>query len=101
MNEINVNTVVKKLDNIEHMIWEDRKFFMRMMYKVDKILQFINDFTVMDNIPLDDIPLDDIMSKDEQKVMKELTDKLSDIKQFEKEMDKYRKYLNPDQVGES
>ena len=96
MNEINVNTVVKKLDNIEHMIWEDRKFFMRMMYKVDKILQFINDFTVMDNIPLDDI-----MSKEEQKMMKELTDKLSDMKQFEKVMMEYGRDINPDQVGES
>ncbi len=96
MNEINVNTVVKKLDNIEHMIWEDRKFFMRMMYKVDKILQFINDFTVMDNIPLDDI-----MNKEEQKMMKELTDKLSDMKQFEKVMMEYGRDINPDQVGES
>ena len=96
MNEINVNTVVKKLDNIEHMIWEDRKFFMRMMYKVVKILQFINDFTVMDNIPLDDI-----MSKEEQKMMKELTDKLSDMKQFEKVMMEYGRDINPDQVGES
>jgi len=96
MSETKLNTIVKKIDNIEQMIWEDRKFFIKMLHKVDKILQFINDFTVMD-----DIPLDEIMSKDEQKVMKELTDKLSDIKQFEKEMDKYRKYLNPDQVGES
>jgi hypothetical protein len=96
MSETKLNTIVKKIDNIEQMIWEDRKFFINMLHKVDKILQFINDFTVMD-----DIPLDEIMSKDEQKVMKELTDKLSDIKQFEKEMDKYRKYLNPDQVGES
>ena len=96
MNEINVNTVVKKLDNIEHMIWEDRKFFMRMMYKVDKILQFINDFTVMDNIQLDDI-----INKEEQKMMKELTDKLSDMKQFEKVMMEYGRDINPDQVGES
>ena len=69
---------------------------MKMIFKVDKILQFINDFTVMD-----DIPLDDIMSKDEQKMMKDLTDKLSDMKQFEKEILKYGRDINPDQVGES
>ncbi len=96
MSEVNLNTIFKKLDNIEHLMWEDRKFFMKMMFKVDKILQFINDFTVMD-----DIPLDDIMSKDEQKMMKDLTDKLSDMKQFEKEILKYGRDINPDQVGES
>ena len=73
-----------------------RSIFMKMIFKVDKILQFINDFTVMD-----DIPLDDIMSKDEQKMMKDLTDKLSDMKQFEKEILKYGRDINPDQVGES
>ena len=96
MSEVKLDIIVKKIDNIEQLIWEDRKFFIKLMHKVDKLLQFTNEFTVMDNIPLDDI-----MSKDEQKMMKELTDKLSGIKQFEKEMDKYRKYLNPDQVGES
>jgi hypothetical protein len=41
------------------------------------------------------------MSKDEQKMMKDLTDKLSDMKQFEKEILKYGRDINPDQVGES
>ena len=96
MSETKLNTIIKKINDIEKLIWDDRKFYIRLAHKMDTILQFIDSFTA-----IDDIPLDDIMSKDEQKVMKELTDKLSDIKQFEKEMDKYRKYLNPDQVGES
>ena len=96
MSENKLNLIVKKVNNIEQLIWEDRKFFIRIAHKLDKIIHFIDSFTAFD-----DIPIDDIMSKDEQKIMRELTDKLSDIKQFEKEMDKYRKYLNPDQVGES
>ena len=96
MSETKLNTIIKKVNDIEKLIWDDRKFYIRLASKMDTILQFIDSFTA-----IEDIPLDDIMSKDEQKVMKQLTDKLSDIKQFEKEMDKYRKYLNPDQVGES
>ena len=96
MSETKLNTILKKVNDIEKLIWDDRKFYIRLASKMDTILQFIDSFTA-----IEDIPLDDIMSKDEQRVMKELTDKLSDIKQFEKEMDKYRKYLNPDQVGES
>ena len=96
MSETKLNTIIKKVNDIEKLIWDDRKFYIRLASKMDTILQFIDSFTA-----IEDIPLDDIMSKDEQKVMKQLTDKLSDIKQFEKEMDKYRKYLNPDQIGES
>jgi hypothetical protein len=47
------------------------------------------------------MPLDDMLSKDEQKLMTELTDKLSNIKQFEEDMVKFRKMINSDQVGES
>ena len=96
MSETKLDIILKKVNDIEKLIWDDRKFYIRLANKMDTILQFIDNFTA-----IEDIPLDDIMSKDEQKVMKQLTDKLSDIKQFEKEMDKYRKYLNPDQIGES
>ena len=96
MSETKSKTIVEKIDNIEHLMWEDRKFFMRMMYKIDKVLHFIDSFTAFDGIPLDDV-----LSKDEQKLMTELTDKLSNIKQFEKDMVKFRKMINSDQVGES
>jgi len=96
MSETKLKTIVKKIDNIEHLMWEDRKFFMRMMHKVDKVLHFIDSITAFDNMPLDDM-----LSKDEQKLMTELTDKLSNIKQFEEDMVKFRKMINSDQVGES
>ena len=96
MSETKLNTILKKVNDIEKLIWDDRKFYIRLASKMDTILQFIDSFTA-----IEDIPLDEIMSKDEQKIMRELTDKLSNIKQFEKEMDKYRKYLDPDQIGES
>jgi hypothetical protein len=96
MSETKLKTIVKKIDNIEHLMWEDRKFFMRMMYKIDKVLHFIDSFAAFD-----DMPINDVLSKDEQKLMTELTDKLSNIKQFEEDMVKFRKMINSDQVGES
>jgi hypothetical protein len=96
MSEIKLKTIVKKIDNIEHLIWEDRKFFIRMMMKMDKVLYFIDSFT-----DVDDMQLNGILNTDEQKLMTELTDKLSNIKQFEEDMVKFRKMINSDQVGES
>ena len=96
MSEIKLKTIVKKIDNIERFMWEDRKFFISMMMKMDKVLRFIDSFTTFD-----DMQLDDVLSKDEQKLMTELTDKLSNIKQFEEDMVKFRKMINSDQVGES
>ena len=96
MSETKLKTIVKKIDNIEHLMWEDRKFFMRMMYKIDKVLHFIDSFAAFD-----DMPINDVLSNDEQKLMTELTDKLSNIKQFEEDMVKFRKMINSDQVGES
>ena len=96
MSETKLKTIVKKIDNIEHLIWEDRKFFISIMMKMDKVLHFIDSFTAFD-----DMQLDDVLNKDEQNLMTELTNKLSNIKQFEEDMVKFRKMINSDQVGES
>ena len=96
MSETKLKTIVKKMDNMEYLMWEDRKFFMCMMRKIDKVLHFIDSFTAFD-----DMLLDDVLSKDEQKLMTELTNKLSNIKQFEEDMVKFRKMINSDQIGES
>ena len=34
MSETKLKTIVKKIDNIEHLMWEDRKFFISMMMKM-------------------------------------------------------------------
>jgi uncharacterized protein with HEPN domain len=98
MKKENTETLFKKLDGIEKMMWEDRKFLIDMMQKVDKIVKFVNDITVMEDIMLST----DIKQVEEEKILKSIMEDLrNDIDDKRDEFIKYHQMINSDQVGES
>ena len=92
------NLLLEKIDNIEKMLWEDRKFLISMMIKIDKIAKFVADILIIE----DDIFGDTKSQFDEEKVLKAIMEDLkNDIKDKREEFIKYHKMINTDQVGES
>ena len=97
MNKIeNMENLLKKIDNIEEMLWEDRKFFIDMMLKIDTVVKFVCDFTAIEDIILDNDSID--KEKTLKLIMKNLK---NDIEDKREEFIKYHKMVNSDQVGES
>lgn len=91
------NIISEKIENIEKMLWEDRKFFMKMMLKVDRLTKFIDDITMFEDLMFN--------SKDrfeEEKILKSIMEDLkNDIEDKRDEFIKYHQMINSDQVGES
>ena len=88
----------EKIENIEKMLWEDRKFLIAMMIKIDKLVKFVGDLTVIE----DDIFGDDKINIDEEKVLKSIMEDLkNDIDDKREDFIRYHKMINSDQVGES
>ena len=48
--EQKLNQLLEKVSNIESMMWEDRRFFIGMMIKLDKIIKTVNSFIFMDDV---------------------------------------------------
>ncbi len=91
------NTILKKIDGIEKMLWEDRKFLIKMMLKIDKITKFVEDFAMID---------EGIFGNgnviEEEKILKSIMkDIKNDIEDKRDEFIKYHQMINSDQVGES
>ena len=94
-------TLLEKIENIKKMLWEDRKFLIAMMMKVDKLVKFVDDMTDMTIIE-DNIFGDDKINIDEEKVLKSIMEDLkNDIEDKREDFIKYHKMINSDQVGES
>ena len=47
-NKDTIALLCKKIDNIEKMLWEDRKFLIKMMLKIDKITKFVEDIVMIE-----------------------------------------------------
>ena len=88
----------EKIENIEKMLWEDRKFLIAMMIKIDKLVKFVGELTIIE----DDIFGDDRINIDEEKVLKSIMEDLkNDIDDKREDFIRYHKMINSDQVGES
>ena len=105
----NEKILLENIKDVKKMLWEDRKFLIIMMLKIDKLVKFVGDLTVIE----DDIFGDDRINIDEEKVLKSIMEDLKNdtedrredfiryIKQSEEDMVKFRKMINSDHVGES
>ena len=91
------NIILEKIKNIEKMLWEDRKFLMKIMLKIDKITKFTEDMlSFEENI----FGNDNII--EEEKILKSIMKDLkNDIESKRDEFIKYHRMVNSDQVGES
>ena len=93
----NGNKLSSKLDNIEKMLWEDRKFLIRMMLKIDKITEFIENSIVIEENMFNVSGM-----RDEEKILKSIMEDLKDdIENKRDDFIKYHSMINSDQVGES
>jgi len=91
-------TLLKKINDVEKMIWEDRKFLISMMSKIDKLVKFVSDVTIIE----DDIFGDDKIGFDEEKILKSIMEDLkNDIEDKKEDFIKYHSMINSNQVGES
>tara|TARA_Y100000310_G_C20372518_1_gene664192 strand:+ start:405 stop:695 length:291 start_codon:yes stop_codon:yes gene_type:complete len=88
----------KKLNDIEKMMWEDRKFFISVMIKLDRVVKFVSDLTDIEEA----IFGADNNKIDEEKMLKAIMEDLNnDMDNKREEFIKYHKMINSDQVGES
>ena len=95
----NKDILSDRLNNIEKMLWEDRKFFIKMMLKVDKITKFIEDIIMVEESIMGVGSMD--INK-EEKILKSIMEDLkNDIEDKKDEFIKYHSMINTDQVGES
>lgn len=89
------NIILEKIKNIEKMLWEDRKFLMKIMVKIDKVTKFVDDFTMVEDSIYGN-------AAEEEKILKTImTDLKNDIEDKREEFIKYHQMINSDQVGES
>ena len=94
----NKEVLSEKIDSIEKMLWEDRKFLIAMMMKIDKLVKFAGELTIIE----DNIFGDDKINIDEEKVLKSIMEDLkNDIDDKREDFIRYHKMINSDQVGES
>jgi hypothetical protein len=94
----NEETLLENIEDVKKMLWEDRKFLIAMMIKVDKLVKFVSDMTIIE----DNIFGDDKINIDEEKVLRSIMEDLrDDIEDKREEFIKYHKMINSDQVGES
>ena len=93
----NKKTLSEKIDNIENMLWEDRKFFMKLVVKVDRLTKFIDDIAMFE-----DVMFGANDRQEEEKILKSIMEDLkNDIEDKKEEFIKYHQMINSDQVGES
>ena len=97
MKKENTKTLSEKIDNIEKMLWEDRKIFIRMMLKMDKVTSFIDDISIIDE------NIFNVTDRhEEEKILKSIMEDLkNDIEDKRDDFIKYHNMINSDQVGES
>tara|TARA_Y100000310_G_scaffold141145_1_gene140566 strand:+ start:2841 stop:3131 length:291 start_codon:yes stop_codon:yes gene_type:complete len=94
----NEKILLENIEDVKKMIWEDRKFLIAMMIKIDKLVKFVGELTIIE----DGIFGDDKINIDEEKVLKSIMEDLkNDIEDKREDFIRYHKMINSDQVGES
>ena len=94
----NEKILLENIEDVKKMLWEDRKFLIAMMIKIDKLVKFVSDMTIIE----DNIFGDDKVQFDEEKVLRSIMEDLkNDIEDKREDFIKYHKMINSDQVGES
>ena len=94
----NEKILLENIKDVKKMLWEDRKFLIIMMLKIDKLVKFVGDLAVIE----DDIFGDDRINIDEEKVLKSIMEDLkNDTEDKREDFIRYHKMINSDQVGES
>ena len=94
----NEETLSENVEDIKKMLWEDRKFLIAMMMKIDKLVKFAGELTIIE----DNIFGDDKINIDEEKILKSIMEDLkNDIEDKREDFIRYHKMINSDQVGES
>ena len=94
----NEEILLENIKDVKKMLWEDRKFLISMMIKIDKLVNFVDDMTIIE----DNIFGDDKVQFDEEKVLRSIMEDLkNDIEDKREDFIKYHRMINSDQVGES
>ena len=93
----NEEILLENIKDVKKMLWEDRKFLIGMMMKIDRIVDFVSDVTTME-----EAIFDNNIEVDEEQILKSIMNSLKDdIDNKKEEFIKYHKMINSDQVGES
>ena len=94
----NEKILLENIEDVKKMLWEDRKFLIAMMIKVDKLVKFVSDMTIIEDAMFSD----DRNQFDEEKILRSIMEDLkNDIEDKKEDFIKYHKMINTDQVGES
>jgi|TARA_Y100000310_G_scaffold318213_1_gene372009 hypothetical protein len=94
----NEEILLENIKDVKKMLWEDRKFLISMMIKMDKLVKFVSDMTIIEDTMFGD----DRGQFDEEKVLRSIMEDLKDdIEDKREDFIKYHKMINSDQVGES
>ena len=94
----NEEILLENIKDVKKMLWEDRKFLISMMIKMDKLVKFVSDMTIIEDTMFGD----DKGQFDEEKVLRSIMEDLkNDMDDKREEFVKYHKMINSDQVGES
>jgi len=94
----NEETLLENIEDVKKMLWEDRKFLISMMIKIDKLVKFVGDLSVIEDTMFGD----DRNQFDEEKILRSIMEDLkNDMDDKREEFVKYHKMINSDQVGES
>ena len=93
--EHKLDALLEKVSALESMMWEDRRFFVTMMVKVDKLIKSFNSFIFMDDVE------EGFESKFSGEEIEKFLERLSEVREIEKEFRKYSKLMMSDQHGES
>jgi precorrin-6B methylase 1 len=97
MKKENIEILSKKIDRIEKLMWEDRKFFITMMAKIDRLVKFVKEISIDE----DTLFFNEKLTADEETFLTNIMEKMEDFDNIKEEFLKYHKMVNTDQVGES
>ena len=93
-----INELDMRLDNIERMLKEDRKLFLNLILRIDMVYKSVKELILNEHGIL--LDANEGVSDDEDLII-ELINSLTDLDNKREEFIKYRKMINTDQVGES
>ena len=99
MHDKDKQEMIERINHIEKLLLDDRAFIMKMMSKIKKLFEFIDNFVIINSPP--DIYFDETDQINEDYSMKELMKRLEVIKKIREELEKHRDEATLDQFGES
>ena len=95
--EQKLNQLLEKVSNLESIMWEDRRFFVGMMIKLDKLIKIVNSFIFMDDVGEEH----GTHKLEDEEAILSLLKRISDIGEMEEEFKKYNTHIKSEQFGES